>query len=213
MSKPRQTQAERRQNTQDRILDATIECLVQHGYANTTVARISAYAGVSRGAPIHHFKNKAGIIDAAAKRLIRQTYQSLGQAITEVAASEDRLHDLIFYSWREVFAQPPYAAMRELLIASQRDSELATTLQSLWTTTYRTLGEAAHHYLTPTHPHADAHELMTLTQWLLRGMAEDLHLIADPMRFERHLRIWCQLLALQLRARPDVREPPPKALP
>ncbi len=210
MSAPKQTQEERRRNTQKRILDATVASLVEVGYANTTVEGIAVRAGVSRGAPIHHFSNKAGIIEAAAKRLIRHTYRELGEAVTRIASSDERLNDLIFYSWHEVFAQPSYASMRELLVASQRDKELASILQSVWTTVYLTLGEAADHYLEPIQEGATAHELMTLTQWLLRGMAEDIHLISDPERFEHHLRLWCQLLALQLRARPNVTEPPAK---
>ena len=42
----RRSQAERSATTRQALLDATIACLVQDGYANTTTARVSERAGV-----------------------------------------------------------------------------------------------------------------------------------------------------------------------
>ena len=52
----RRTQAERREETRTALLDATIECLVEFGYAKTTTGRIADLAGVSRGAQIPYFR-------------------------------------------------------------------------------------------------------------------------------------------------------------
>ena len=40
----------------ERLLDATIGCLVDYGYAGTTVTRIAERAGVTRGAQVHHYR-------------------------------------------------------------------------------------------------------------------------------------------------------------
>ena len=48
-------QAEKSAMTRSAILEATIQCLLELGYANTTTALIANYAGVSRGAMMHHF--------------------------------------------------------------------------------------------------------------------------------------------------------------
>jgi AcrR family transcriptional regulator len=54
----RRSQAERSAATRDALLDATIVCLVEDGYANTTTSRVAERAGVSRGAHLHHFQTR-----------------------------------------------------------------------------------------------------------------------------------------------------------
>ena len=46
----RRTQEERSATTRKRIIDATLHCLSDKGYASTTLSRITKQAGVSRGA-------------------------------------------------------------------------------------------------------------------------------------------------------------------
>lgn len=205
---PRRTQAERSELMRQRILDATLTCLQSDGYAGTTVSRIIEVAGVSRGAPLHHFPSKSALIAAAAEQLIRRIYIQMGRAVAKLQGSTDRLHDLIYSAWKQVFNQPEHIALLELLMASQRDAELAVILQRVWTAGYFTLGTAADHYLQPTREQANVREMMILTQWLLRGMAEDLHIVADRKLFDRYLKLWCDMLALHLSPRPDVDEPP-----
>src|SRR4030081_3192822 len=57
--KRHRTQAERSEHTRELLLDATIDCLVEVGYARTTVHEICLRAGLSRGAQQHHFTTKA----------------------------------------------------------------------------------------------------------------------------------------------------------
>jgi AcrR family transcriptional regulator len=210
LPRARRTQAERSETMRQRILDATLSCLQTDGYAGTTVSRIIEVAGVSRGAPLHHFPSKSALIAAAAEQLIRRVYIQMGKAVAKLQGSEDRLHDLIYSAWKNVFNRPEHIALHELLVASQRDRELAGILQKVWTAGYFTLGNAADHYLEPTREQANVREMMVLTQWLLRGMAEDLHIVADRKLFDRYLKLWCEMLAVHLRARAGVTEPPPR---
>ena len=63
------TQAERSATTRQALLDATIACLVEEGYANTTTARVAERAGVSRGAHLHHFQTRSALVAAAVEHL------------------------------------------------------------------------------------------------------------------------------------------------
>ena len=63
------TQAERSATTRQALLDATIRCLVEEGYANTTTARVAELAGVSRGAHLHHFQTRSSLVAAAVEHL------------------------------------------------------------------------------------------------------------------------------------------------
>lgn len=212
--KTRRTQAERSEAMRQRLVDATLKCLVSEGYAGTTVSKIVSTAKVSRGAPVHHFPSKAALIEAAAEQLVRRFYISLGKSVQGIEASDDRLLDLLTAVWRNLLTTPETTAMLELLIASRHEPELAAMMQRLWAVAYRTMRSAAEHYLEPATAEDSVADLMTLTQWLLRGMAEDRHInpaSADArLLFERYLKLWTGLLAGHLRARPGVSTPPPR---
>jgi AcrR family transcriptional regulator len=50
--------------TRRRILDAALRHFLEHGYEQTTIARIRDDSGVSNGALFHHFPSKEAIADA-----------------------------------------------------------------------------------------------------------------------------------------------------
>ncbi len=52
-----------------RLLDATVDSLVELGWAGTTTTVIAERAGVSRGAQLHHYPTKATLVMAAVEHL------------------------------------------------------------------------------------------------------------------------------------------------
>ena len=52
-----------------RLLEATVDCLVEHGWSGTTTTLVSRRAGVSRGAQLHHFPTKNDLVVAAVEHL------------------------------------------------------------------------------------------------------------------------------------------------
>ena len=65
--KPRQSQEQRRQNTQERVLKAALDILAEEGYARFTTTAVAARAGVSRGAQENYFRTKTDLIAAATR--------------------------------------------------------------------------------------------------------------------------------------------------
>lgn len=210
----RRSQTERSDAMKQRLIDATLECLVQEGYAATTISKIVEAAGVSRGSPVHHFPSKAALIEATAEQLVRRIYIALGKVVKRVDQADDRLQGLILASWRDLLAQKEATALLELLTASRHDPALAATIQKLWAVAFHTLKQAGSHYLEPVTATDDVADLMILTQWVLRGMAEDRHVNAGSPQanpfFERYLRLWGSILAQHLRTREGVATRPPK---
>ena len=45
-----------------RLLEATVDCLVEHGWSGTSTTLVSQRAGVSRGAQLHHFPTKNDLV-------------------------------------------------------------------------------------------------------------------------------------------------------
>src|ERR1700739_4698659 len=85
----RRTQAERSAAMRTRLLDATVECLVSHGYSGTTTARVAEMAGVTRGAQVHHFRSKEDLVVAAIEHLAQQRAQSAIRELNRVKAGAD----------------------------------------------------------------------------------------------------------------------------
>lgn len=208
--KPRRTQAERSEAMRTRLIEATLQCLEIDGYAGTTVTKIVEAAKVSRGAPVHHFPSKAALIAAAAEHLMRKIYIQLGVAMRHLDESEDKLAELMMISWKQVFGTTENTVILELIVASRRDPELATILQKLWISAFNTLGTAAEHYLMPNSNKDNVRHLMILTQWMLRGMAMDKHLVFSESVIEYYVRLWCRVMASHLLAKPHVNTPPPR---
>ena len=65
----RTPQGERTRAMRRRLLEATVECLVELGWAGTTTTVVSERAGVSRGAQLHHFPSKQELVVAAVEHL------------------------------------------------------------------------------------------------------------------------------------------------
>src|SRR5688572_16345863 len=65
----RAPQQERSRLTQQRLLTATIECLVEFGWSGASTTLIAERAGVSRGAQLHHYPTRAALVLAAVEHL------------------------------------------------------------------------------------------------------------------------------------------------
>lgn len=63
------TQAERREATRGRILDAATRLFAGHGYEATSTQQILDAADTSRGALYHHFETKQAIFEAVFERV------------------------------------------------------------------------------------------------------------------------------------------------
>jgi AcrR family transcriptional regulator len=63
-AKRRRTQEERREGTIRKLLDAATHVLIEQGYAEASVQRICARAGVSQGALFRHFPTREALLVA-----------------------------------------------------------------------------------------------------------------------------------------------------
>lgn len=196
----RRTQEQRRESTRLRLIDAALHCLEQHGYAETTVSLIIAEAGVSRGALLHHYQSKNELILDAAKTLLGRVFEKL-QTLLSAEAMPRQPEELVEQIWQEFFASGTHVVYVELLVASRRDKELATLLQSLAPTLeeYIRISFQQHYTSTP-NAVVGPHDLFLMTRWLLRGMAIDGHFLADSQRVKHYLHLWSRLFAEQVRS-------------
>ncbi len=125
---PPTRQAIKSEITRTRLIDATIKCLVNYGYAKTTTLKVAEVAGLSRGAMMHHFENGAALIYATATELHERRLRAHIKRALEV--DHDRTDTLIQQSWQQ-FTSPNFIAFLELAMAARTDPELASILVPL----------------------------------------------------------------------------------
>jgi AcrR family transcriptional regulator len=117
-------QAERRRITRGKLLDATIESLIDIGYPRTTTVEVGERAGLSRGAQLHHFPSKADLLVAAIEHLAdersKEFEAELGARLERGDEPIDAMVDMLWM----MFSDPLYWAVIELMVAARTDSEL-----------------------------------------------------------------------------------------
>jgi AcrR family transcriptional regulator len=126
----RRSQAERSASTRQALLDATIACLVEDGYANTTTARVSERAGLSRGAHLHHFQTRQALLAAAMEHLAERRGEQLLAAAEELPAGRERLAKSLDLLWSG-YASPLYQAALDLWTHARTDPDLRARLESV----------------------------------------------------------------------------------
>jgi AcrR family transcriptional regulator len=126
-SRPRRNQAERSAATRQALLDATLECLVEDGYANTTTSRVAERAGLSRGAHLHHFQTRDALLAAAADHLTRRRGEHLLAAADALPTGRDRVGQGLDLLW-DSYNNPLYQATLDLWTHGRTDAELRAHL-------------------------------------------------------------------------------------
>lgn len=128
--RPRRTQAQRSEETRGRLMQATIDLLIERGYARLTTADIAKRAGVSNGARVHHFRTKEALVVAANKDLYENAV-SLGTARSKTARHSrhpikdcfDDLVSLYFGRW--------FLGSLDAAVAARTDKRLARRLHPI----------------------------------------------------------------------------------
>jgi AcrR family transcriptional regulator len=125
---PRRTQAERSEATREALLDATIESLVEDGYARTTTGRVAERAGLSRGAHLHHFQTREALVAAAVERLARRrSAEQLAAVDALPEEGRERVAAGLDFFWSN-YANPLFQAALDLWTAARTDAELRGAL-------------------------------------------------------------------------------------
>lgn len=122
-SRERRTQSDRSSEMRARLVRATVESLVESGYARTTTVEVCRRAGVTRGALHHHFADLPDLLVAA----MSDTYERffLAPARTRPFAS---LEAWIDDAWARL-RQPAFKAVIEVWLAARNEPALGDELR------------------------------------------------------------------------------------
>ena len=123
----RRTQAERREGTITALLDATVGCLAERGYAATSTAAVCAEAGVSQGALFRHFPTRQALLVATAEHVAARNVAAFRATVGAEVGTVDEVV-AVLARLREVVLSPANQTWRELLVAARADADLRAAL-------------------------------------------------------------------------------------
>ncbi|NIY79941.1 TetR/AcrR family transcriptional regulator [Celeribacter sp. HF31] len=127
----RRTQDQRSTETRRLLLAATVQMLMEVGYANTSTAGIAKRAGVSRGAQTHHYPSKMALIVAATEEMFANFaagLEALAADMRSGALDYDRFFEAV---WGEVLHGDWFYSSLEIIVAARGDADLRQQLEPL----------------------------------------------------------------------------------
>lgn len=121
---------ERTAATRAKLLNATIECLFELGYHQTSTVVVTERAKVSRGAMLHHFPTKADLMMAASEHIVELRRELHTDRLPKMKDDRERFLQLIDVLW-EAFDTPSGIARIEIMLGSRCDPELGPRFRKL----------------------------------------------------------------------------------
>lgn len=183
-----------------RLLEATVDCLVELGWSGTTTTVVSARAGVSRGAQLHHFPSKYDLVLAAVEFLTERRRDEL--AAREVELPEGNRTRAALDLLAANFTSPVFFAALELWTAARTDPELRELVAPL----ERRIGRETHayalHLLRVEEEQGNNRQLVQGTLDLMRGLGLAAALSDDHKRRSSILDAWAEVLENELVVQP-----------
>jgi len=83
------------------LIDATIETIHRHGFADTTIARISKAAGMSSGIISHYFGGKNALLEATMRFLMQELRNDYLARLANAKTPKDRLEAIVNTNFNE----------------------------------------------------------------------------------------------------------------
>ena len=184
-----------------RLLDATVECLVEHGFAGTSTTLVSERAGVSRGAQLHHFPTKNDLVLAAVEHLSEARGVELQRAAADLPRGAQRTR-AILEMLGDHFTSPVFTAALELWVAGRTDPQLHAAVAPLEQRVGRETHKLTVELLGADESRPGVRELVQATLDLVRGLGLANTISDDRARRRRILRQWAQVLEAELAGEP-----------
>jgi AcrR family transcriptional regulator len=116
----RQTSAPRRRgdDTRARIVDETVRCIIEEGFAAATAKHVAERAGVTWGVIQYHFGDRNGLLVAVVDDGVAKLLDSLSAAEVSELPLQKRIEVVVDTAW-DCYSSPTSMAAFEILRATR----------------------------------------------------------------------------------------------
>jgi AcrR family transcriptional regulator len=182
-----------------RLLEATVECLVERGWSGTSTTLVAERAGASRGALLHHFPTKSALVLAAVEHLSEVRGRELHDAAALLPDGPRRTR-AVLGMLAEHFTGPVFSAALELWVAARTDAGLRAAVGPLEQRIGRETHRETVELLGVDESRPGSRELVQATLDLVRGLGLAATITDDAVRREPILDHWADVLDSRLHA-------------
>jgi AcrR family transcriptional regulator len=187
-------QAVRRAKMRERLIEATLDSLMEIGYHRTSTTEIVRRAGVSRGALVHHFACKADLIAAASEKMLDDANREIEDLAARLAKTDITLNDFMHHLWDKFSGRLFYITL-EYVTAARTDEELRLKLAPVVARFHGALDTIWRRFFKKSRlTRTQVDMILNMTLCLLRGMGVQTVLRRDPDYYEGMLTAWKELL-------------------
>jgi len=186
-------QEERTRAMRARLLEATVDCLVERGFSHTSTTLVSERAGVSRGAQLHHFPTKNDLVVAAVEHLTDVRGADLAAAAARLPTGKRRTR-AVLQMLADHFTGPVFTAALELWVAARTDEALLAAVAPLEQKVGRETHRLTVELLGADESRPGVRELVQATLDLVRGLGLANTITDDARRRTRILDRWAATL-------------------
>ncbi|MET9436165.1 TetR/AcrR family transcriptional regulator [Streptomyces sp. NPDC006551] len=178
---------DRSRATRQRLLEAAVSCLAEHGWAGSTVSVVAERAGVSRGAAQHHFPTREDLFTAAVEYVAEERSQAL-----RTLAAHDRRE--VVAALVDLYTGPLFRAALHLWVAASDEDQLRARVTDLEARVGRESHRIAVELLGADESVPGARETVQGLLDMARGLGLATLLTDDRARRERVVAQWAELV-------------------
>ncbi|MFE2558923.1 TetR/AcrR family transcriptional regulator [Streptomyces sp. NPDC059352] len=178
---------DRSRATRQRLLEAAVSCLAEHGWAGSTVAVVAERAGVSRGAAQHHFPTREDLFTAAVEYVAEERSQAL-----RALPSRDRTEAVA--ALVDLYTGPLFRAALHLWVAASDEVQLRDRVTELEARVGRESHRVAVEVLGADESRPGVRETVQGLLDMARGLGLATLLTDDSARRERVVAQWARLV-------------------
>ncbi|MFJ9601777.1 TetR/AcrR family transcriptional regulator [Streptomyces althioticus] len=188
---------DRSRATRQRLLEAAVACLAEHGWTGSTVSVVAERAGVSRGAAQHHFPTREDLFTAAVEYVAEERSIALRALFPERAAASDRR--AVVAALVGLYTGPLFRAALHLWVAASNEEQLRPRVTELELRVGRDSHRIAVELLGADESRPGVRETVQGFLDMARGLGLANLLSDDTARRERVVAQWADLLDDALR--------------
>ncbi|MFG2574624.1 TetR/AcrR family transcriptional regulator [Streptomyces sp. NPDC048481] len=191
---------DRSRATRQRLLEAAVGALAEHGWAGSTVTVVAERAGVSRGAAQHHFPTREDLFTAAVEYVAEERSRALRALFPQGAqggAAGDRT--AVVAALVDLYTGPLFRAALHLWVAASNEEQLRPRVTELEARVGRESHRIAVELLGADESVPGVRESVQGLLDMARGLGLANLLTDDRARRERVVAQWADLLREKLR--------------
>ncbi|MFF8192394.1 TetR/AcrR family transcriptional regulator [Streptomyces bobili] len=132
VDRDRAPKQDRSRATRQRLLEAAVACLAEHGWAGSTVSVVAERAGVSRGAAQHHFPTREDLFTAAVEYVAEERSLALRALFPQGAQGEGHVdRRAVVSALVDLYTGPLFRAALHLWVAASNEEQLRSRVTEL----------------------------------------------------------------------------------